>query len=137
MRDHLHTVFSVPDERIVDLPNGLTADDWDVSPPGDDMLPEAARSGLMYALGRAQPYEGFDDLLDALGMLNDTTTPHVIVAAVTETDHLTTYQHPRPAGVRCVPGLAGAGRARRQPRRGADGAPRPPGTPTPPPTRHG
>jgi glycosyltransferase involved in cell wall biosynthesis len=45
-------------------------------------------------MGRAQPYKGFDDLLDALCLLTarQITLPHALIAAVTENTQPTAYQ---------------------------------------------
>jgi glycosyltransferase involved in cell wall biosynthesis len=45
-------------------------------------------------MGRAQPYKGFDDLLDALGLLSrtDMRLPHLLLAAVTD-GPTTTHQY--------------------------------------------
>jgi hypothetical protein len=45
-------------------------------------------------MGRAVPYKGFEDLLDALVLLNaeGTRAPHTLLAAVTEDPRPTPYQ---------------------------------------------
>ncbi|HUK71696.1 MAG TPA: glycosyltransferase [Streptosporangiaceae bacterium] len=45
-------------------------------------------------MGRAVPYKGFDDLLDALAILKagGVVTPHAVIAAVTDTPEPTPYQ---------------------------------------------
>jgi glycosyltransferase involved in cell wall biosynthesis len=52
----------------------------------------AGRHLLSY--GRAEPYKGFDDLLDAIAILKATGTPvpHTVLGAVTDGPPLTTYQ---------------------------------------------
>jgi glycosyltransferase involved in cell wall biosynthesis len=76
----------IPARQILDVPGGLTAGDdvpLSLAPP----LPEAAADkGFLLAMGRAQPYKGFEDLLDALSLLirQHDQLPHVLLAAVTE-----------------------------------------------------
>lgn len=94
MRDHLQRAFSLPDRSLIDLPNGLAADDWNLNEAGPYLLPSGARSRFLFALGRAQPYKGFDDLLDALGHLRERRrgVPHLVLAAVTESAQPSPYQ---------------------------------------------
>ncbi|MDQ1680292.1 MAG: hypothetical protein QOI42_1151 [Frankiaceae bacterium] len=94
MRNHLRADYRLPDAALCDLPDGLTATDWrppDVAPPP---LPRAALAGFLFAYGRAQPYKGWDDLLDALALLRDrgTTLPHSVLAAVSDQPGVTDYQ---------------------------------------------
>lgn len=95
MRTHLVAEYDVPDAAVLDLPNGLTVGDWQHIPaPDTSLLPPAGRRGFMLAMGRAVPYKGFDDLLDALILLQarGVTFPHVVVAAVTDEPELSPYQ---------------------------------------------
>ena len=48
----------------------------------------------MLSYGRAEPYKGFDDLIDALAILKaaGTPVPHTVVGAVTDGPPLTPYQ---------------------------------------------
>jgi glycosyltransferase involved in cell wall biosynthesis len=93
---HMRTLLTgkgVPPEQIIDVPGGLTAADHvplTAAPP----LPGEARSGFLLSMGRAQPYKGFDDLLDALGLLARTGVrlPHLLLAAVTD-GPTNAYQH--------------------------------------------
>lgn len=58
-------------------------------------MPAAAGShGFMLAMGRAQPYKGFHDLLDALSILRRqaVAVPHLLLAAVTEDRRPSPYQ---------------------------------------------
>ncbi|HEY3684762.1 MAG TPA: glycosyltransferase family 4 protein [Streptosporangiaceae bacterium] len=92
MRTHLRDAYEVPDRHLVDLPNGLSPDDWTLTtsafPP-----PPAARDGFIFAMGRAQPYKGFDDLIDALVLVRTRQpVPHLVLAAVTESPQPTPYQ---------------------------------------------
>ncbi|WP_433186202.1 glycosyltransferase family 4 protein [Actinoallomurus sp. CA-150999] len=95
MRTHLSTEYRIPETAILDLPNGLTAEDWQHIPaPDTRLLPPAARSGFILSMGRAVPYKGFDDLLDALTLLRTRGThlPHTVLAAVTDDPALSPYQ---------------------------------------------
>jgi glycosyltransferase involved in cell wall biosynthesis len=95
MRRHLAGEYQIPDSALIDLPDGITADEWQhAAPPETSLLPPRARSGFILAMGRAQPYKGFDDLLDALAILRarQLPVPHVLVAAVTENTEPSDYQ---------------------------------------------
>lgn len=94
MRDLLSSI-GVPDSRIIDVPGGLTAAD-DVPLSSAPNLPRGidADAGFLLSMGRAQPYKGFDDLLQALAILLRAghTIPHLLLAAVTESPGTTPYQ---------------------------------------------
>jgi glycosyltransferase involved in cell wall biosynthesis len=95
MRHHLASDYQIPDSALIDLPDGVTATEWQhTTPPDNSLLPARARTGFILAMGRAQPYKGFDDLLDALALLRarHVTLPHVIIAAVTEDTGPSAYQ---------------------------------------------
>lgn len=95
MRNHLVRDYGLPDESLIDLPIGLSPADWARPIPADPALPPAAREGFWLAMGRAVPYKGADDLLDALHVLRDATgtrPPHLVLAAVTDSGQLTDYQ---------------------------------------------
>ena len=94
MRTHLHRDLAVPATALIDLPDGLTPTDRRFSAPRDGLLPPGGRSGFVLALGRAHPYKGWDDLLDALHLLHTggVTLPPVLLAAVTEDQTPSTYQ---------------------------------------------
>lgn len=90
----LLTTKGVPAHRIIDVPGGLTPADTvplAIAPP----LPAEAEAGFVLAMGRAQPYKGFDDLLDALHLLvrRDVRVPHLLLAAVTEGEPTAYQQH--------------------------------------------
>ena len=82
----------VPASRIVDVPNGLTGTPVPLS--AAPSIPPEAENGFLLALGRAAPYKGFEDLLDALELLQTRTVrvPHLLLAAVTDADGPNTYQ---------------------------------------------
>jgi len=94
MRRHLRHDYGIADEAIVDLPNGLTPEELSASNAGTHPLPEAARDGFLLAMGRAHPYKGFDDLLDAVRFLVESgfEVPHLVLAAVTEDRTPDAYQ---------------------------------------------
>lgn len=81
----LLTARGISAHRIIDVPGGLTPDDTvplTAAPP----LPTEAEAGFVLAMGRAQPYKGFEDLLDALRLLarQGVPVPHLLLAAVTD-----------------------------------------------------
>jgi 8-oxo-dGTP pyrophosphatase MutT (NUDIX family) len=94
MRAHLSACYQVPDNALIELPNGLSPTDWRLTPPNSGLLPNPARDGFMLAMGRAQPYKGFDDLVDALALLRQQylAVPHLVLAAVTDNPELSSYQ---------------------------------------------
>jgi len=94
MRDHLVGDYHLPDTSLLDLPDGLTPQEWDIRPASTPFLPRRAEAGFLLALGRAQPYKGWDDLLDALALLRDRQVklPHALLAAVTDQPAPTKYQ---------------------------------------------
>ncbi len=92
----LLTGKGVPAEQIVDIPGGLTAADH-VPLTAAPALPGVARRGFLLSLGRAEPYKGFEDLLDALALLahSGVRLPHLLLAAVTDGPTTTHQQHLR------------------------------------------
>ncbi|MQY18546.1 glycosyltransferase family 4 protein [Nocardia macrotermitis] len=93
MRNHLRTDYGIPNSALLEFADGLCAQDWKrlTGSPGDDIaLPEE----FILTMGRAEPYKGFEDLLDAIAILHQRhcPTPHLIFAATTETTHPTEYQ---------------------------------------------
>jgi glycosyltransferase involved in cell wall biosynthesis len=94
MRAHLNTSYQLPGHALVELPNGLSPTDWQLTAADDAILPASAQDGFLLAMGRAQPYKGFDDLLDALALLHrqDVVLPHLVLAAVSDNPDPSTYQ---------------------------------------------
>lgn len=94
MRRHLIDHYGIPKTALIDLPLGLSPTDWTRTPPRNETLPEIARDEFWFAMGRAVPYKGFDDLLDALALLRDTGRAHppLVLAAVSNKTELTAYQ---------------------------------------------
>jgi glycosyltransferase involved in cell wall biosynthesis len=86
--------YQVPDHALIELPNGLSPTDWRLTPPNSGLPPHPARDGFLLAMGRAQPYKGFDDLVDALALLRQQhlAVPHLVLAAVTDNPELSSYQ---------------------------------------------
>jgi glycosyltransferase involved in cell wall biosynthesis len=87
----------IPQPAITDLPNGLTCAEQHpgpAQPPDTRLLPAAAEHGFLLSFGRAEPYKGFDDLLDALQLLHTSglRVPHTILAAVTDGPPCSAYQ---------------------------------------------
>lgn len=94
MRTHLRTDYQVPEAHLVNLPDGLTGADRRFGAPDGTLLPPAGHGGFLLSMGRAQPYKGFDDLLDALILLRDQrhAVAPLLLAAVTEDPEPSTFQ---------------------------------------------
>jgi Glycosyl transferases group 1 len=94
MRSHLTEQIGVPTSAVVDLCNGISGVDAELTAAGIADLPPAARGGFWLAMGRAVPEKGFDDLVDALCLLRDrgVRAPHVVLAAVDDGVGLSPYQ---------------------------------------------
>jgi glycosyltransferase involved in cell wall biosynthesis len=96
IRQHLTSAYGIPPSAITDLINGLTPGERHPgpSPGGTSLLPPQAGRRFVLSYGRAEPYKGFDDLIDALAMLRSagTPVPHVILGAVSDGPPLTPYQ---------------------------------------------
>ena len=94
MRDHLIQGYQLPADVLLDLPDGLTAHEWSAAAESPPELPPDAQNGFLLALGRAQPYKGWDDLLGALAELRHQRipVPHALLAAVADQPWLTSYQ---------------------------------------------
>ncbi|MGH3253030.1 MAG: glycosyltransferase family 4 protein [Trebonia sp.] len=87
IREHLTRAYAIPDESITDLTNGLAPGEIPARPArGRELPPPAAGRGFLLAYGRAEPYKGFDDLLDALPIAGQTgiQVPHLVLGAVTD-----------------------------------------------------
>lgn len=93
MREHLLRDYAVPAGALAALADGIAPDEWDPRPTRPHRLPPGAQAGFVFALGRATPYKGWDDLIDALDLLRRRgPVPHAVLAAVTDQPALTDYQ---------------------------------------------
>jgi glycosyltransferase involved in cell wall biosynthesis len=95
IRQHLADDYQIPPGALIDLPSGITDSEWQhCAAPDPPLLPPPARARFMLAMGRAQPYKGFDDLLDALALLKarHISVPHAVIAVVTEDAQPGAYQ---------------------------------------------
>jgi hypothetical protein len=92
IRQHLTSAYGIPPAAITDLINGLVPGET-ASRSDDSLLPPAARRSFMLSYGRAEPYKGFDDLLDAITILKAASiqVPPLILGAVTDGPPLTGY----------------------------------------------
>ncbi|WP_206790715.1 glycosyltransferase family 4 protein [Amycolatopsis sp. MtRt-6] len=89
---HLRENYGVPARSMVAVRDGLAASDWErfsgtaatAGHPGDFVL----------AMGRAEPYKGFEDLIDAYALARRAghDLPHLLLAATAEADEPTPYQ---------------------------------------------
>jgi glycosyltransferase involved in cell wall biosynthesis len=92
MGRHLASVCGVPPTTMVRVYDGVTRSEWMDRAPAVP-LPPSAIAGFMLAMGRAHPYKGFDDLLEALVLVRGIPgLPHLVLAAVTEDDEPSAYQ---------------------------------------------
>ena len=95
MRQHLTSAYGIPAEAVTDLVNGLTPAEQHPGPQDTaSILPPAACGRFLLSYGRAEPYKGFDDLLDALAILraDQAPVPHTVLGAVADGPPLTPYQ---------------------------------------------
>ena len=94
MHNHLTATYQIPDASVVHLTNGLTRSEQQPPRPASGVLPPGAARGFLFALGRAEPYKGFTDLLDALVLLREEQqpVPHTVLAAVTDGQPTNPYQ---------------------------------------------
>ncbi|WP_328337074.1 glycosyltransferase family 4 protein [Streptomyces violaceus] len=92
MRGHLEQVYGIPRHAVVDLPNGLLLSDHEEVAPLP--LPPGAEAGFLLAMGRAVESKGFEDLLEALRLLDaqGDRLPHLVLAPTTHAEALTDYQ---------------------------------------------
>lgn len=88
MRGHLIATYSVSRTSMVSIPNGLIQEEV-VRPSSAPSLPFKARAGFLFAMGRAVPTKGFEDLLEALRILKErgVQVPHLVLAAVTSKEN--------------------------------------------------
>jgi glycosyltransferase involved in cell wall biosynthesis len=93
MGRHLASACGVPPASMIPVFDGVTHSEWSEQVPAI-ALPVLAANGFILAMGRAHPYKGFDDLLDALLLLQGggELLPHLVLAAVTEDDEPSDYQ---------------------------------------------
>ncbi|WP_280387719.1 glycosyltransferase family 4 protein [Nocardia wallacei] len=94
MRHHLTGQYWLPGDTVIDLQDGLGPRDWQIGRTDDNLLPGPARGGFLLTMGRAHPYKGFDDLLDALVLLRRSRddVPHLVMAAVGDAPEPNRYQ---------------------------------------------
>jgi glycosyltransferase involved in cell wall biosynthesis len=94
MRDHLVGDYGVAHDSLIPLADGLAPDEWQPRAAEPGFLPREAEGGFVFALGRATPYKGWDDLVDALALLQQrgVSAPHAVLAAVTDQPAATDYQ---------------------------------------------
>lgn len=94
VRDHLTDAYGIEQRLIVDLINGLLPAETGHAGRAKELLPPEAEHGFLLAFGRAEPYKGWDDLLDSLLALRNVglPIPHLVLGAVTESGPLTPYQ---------------------------------------------
>jgi glycosyltransferase involved in cell wall biosynthesis len=87
MGRHLRGAYGVPPGALIELHDGMVPEDRPA--PRPHPLPP-----FLLCMGRAEPYKGYDDLLDALELLaaEGFTLPHLVLAATTEGTEPTAYQ---------------------------------------------
>ncbi|MBE8519241.1 glycosyltransferase family 4 protein [Amycolatopsis sp. H6(2020)] len=92
MARHLREDYGIPHRSLVTLRDGLSPSEWAAAhaPAPGPGFPEE----FLLTMGRAQPYKGFDDLLDALAILHHKgrDLPHLVFAATGEDPHPSPYQ---------------------------------------------
>ncbi|MFE4018660.1 glycosyltransferase family 4 protein [Streptomyces sp. NPDC059101] len=81
MAAHLKRVYGVPQRALVEIPNGLNPATPRSTPPTTP-LPQPAQDGFLLAMGRAVASKGFEDLLEAVRLLNAerSRVPHLLLA---------------------------------------------------------
>ncbi|MFC3453821.1 glycosyltransferase family 4 protein [Amycolatopsis speibonae] len=92
MARHLRDDYAIPHAAMIPLQDGLTHSEWARNDPNHEIrtLPEE----FLFAMGRAEPYKGFDDLLDAIAILKSAGAdlPPLVLAATTELSRPSPYQ---------------------------------------------
>ncbi|MER6868923.1 glycosyltransferase family 4 protein, partial [Amycolatopsis sp. NPDC000673] len=94
MRAHLRRDYEVSARSLIPVQDGLCATDWAAmlgpAAARDRELPEE----FVLAMGRAEPYKGFDDLLDAYAIARQAgrRLPPLVLAATTEAERPSRYQ---------------------------------------------
>ena len=106
MQTHLRQDYGVPGRALIPLRDGLSDWDWQhLTGPGDpanERFPPSLE--FLLSMGRAEPYKGFDDLLEAIAILRRRTrsVPHLVLAATAEQATVTPYQQALAARVRAL-----------------------------------
>ncbi|WP_409493132.1 glycosyltransferase [Amycolatopsis sp. cmx-11-12] len=92
MARHLHTDYRIPRSALLPIPDGLAPSDWIRGDQRHEKL--ALPSEFLLSMGRAEPYKGFDDLLDAITILRDDgiEVPPLVLAATSEAPLPSGYQ---------------------------------------------
>ncbi|WP_162788539.1 glycosyltransferase family 4 protein [Amycolatopsis albispora] len=93
MDAHLRADYGVPRSAMVSLRDGLSHREWPRYQRRPSAFPGLPPEFLL-SMGRAQPYKGFDDLLDALALLraDGSPVPPLVLAASDESPETTGYQ---------------------------------------------
>ncbi|WP_328604306.1 glycosyltransferase [Amycolatopsis sp. NBC_00345] len=89
---HLREDYGIPPSSLISLRDGLSPSEWTAA---RSRRPDSGIPGeFLLAMGRAQPYKGFDDLLDAMTILRrgGRDLPHLVFAATGESPHPSRYQ---------------------------------------------
>ncbi|MEV6909085.1 glycosyltransferase family 4 protein [Amycolatopsis sp. NPDC051071] len=94
MARHLRTDYAIPRAVMVPLPDGLTHSEWSNTRTGDHDEVHSLPDEFLFAMGRAEPYKGFDDLLDAIAILKNAgaALPPLVLAATSELSRPSSYQ---------------------------------------------
>ncbi|ATL69421.1 glycosyltransferase family 4 protein [Nocardia terpenica] len=94
MHRHLREDYGIPHRALREFADGLCAVDWRrLTGPATDIGIELPGE-FVFTMGRAEPYKGFEDLLEAVAILRGRRkhVPHLVFAATTETSRPTDYQ---------------------------------------------
>ncbi len=94
MRRHLRNDYGIPPSALREFTDGLCADDWRRLTGSSDDIDIALPGEFLFTMGRAEPYKGFEDLLDAIAILRDSldVVPPLVFAATAESPQPTEYQ---------------------------------------------